>query len=72
VDRALLRPLKERTLPSIGSQIEFTGSSHEQLRAGDRGVVKDIDETGDIIVSWERGFALQIDPDTTSFQPLPA
>jgi hypothetical protein len=56
----------------IGSQIEFTGSSHEQLRAGDRGVVKDIDETGDIMVSWERGFALQIDPDTTSFQPLPA
>jgi Domain of unknown function (DUF4314) len=56
----------------IGSQIEFTGSSHERLRAGDRGVVKDIDETGDIMVSWERGFALQIDPDTTSFQPLAA
>jgi hypothetical protein len=56
----------------IGSQIEFTGSSHERLRAGDRGVVRDIVETGDIVVEWDRGFALQIDPDTTPFQPLAA
>ena len=52
--------------------IEFTGCSHAQLRPGDRGVVRDISETGDIIVSWERGFALQIDPDTTPFRSVPA
>jgi hypothetical protein len=56
----------------IGSQIEFTGGSHEQLRAGDRGVVQDIALTGDVIVAWERGFALQIDPDTTPFRRLAA
>jgi hypothetical protein len=56
----------------IGSMIEFTGCSHAQLLPGDRGVVRDISETGDIIVSWERGFALQIDPDTTPFRSVPA
>lgn len=56
----------------IGSQIEFTGASHEQLRTGDRGVVQDIAATGDIVVAWERGFALSIDPDKTPFQQLAA
>jgi Domain of unknown function (DUF4314) len=56
----------------IGSEIEFTGGSHEQLRTGDRGVVQDIADTGDIVVLWDRGFALRIDPDTTPFQSLAA
>jgi hypothetical protein len=56
----------------IGAQIEFTGGSHEHLRTGDRGVVKDIVDTGDIVVAWDRGFALRIDPDTTQFESLAA
>ena len=44
----------------------------DQLRAGDRGIVQDIADTGDIVVIWERGFSLRIDPDTTPFQPLAA
>jgi hypothetical protein len=54
----------------IGSRIEFTGAAetHEQLRPGDRGVVREISDSGDILVAWERGFALEIDPDTTPFQ----
>jgi hypothetical protein len=58
----------------IGSHIEFTGApeTHERLRPGDRGVVKDIVESGDILVVWDRGFAIVIDPDTTPFQPLAA
>jgi hypothetical protein len=56
----------------IGAQIEFTGNAHEHLRTGDRGVVQDIVDTGDIVVAWERGFALRIDPDTTKFQALAA
>ena len=56
----------------IGSQIEFTGAGHDQLRAGDRGTVQDISDTGDIVVIWERGFSLRIDPDTTPFESLAA
>jgi len=58
----------------VGAQIEFTGaaSSHGQLRPGDRGVVHDIADTGDIVVDWERGFLLEIDPDTTPFQQIAA
>lgn len=58
----------------IGSQIEYTGTgtAHEQLEPGDRGVVKEISDTGDIVVAWERGFALEIDPGTTPFQPVAA
>jgi hypothetical protein len=57
----------------VGSQIEFTGGSAlGELLPGDRGTVEAIDDTGDIIVLWERGFELLIDPDTTPFQALAA
>ncbi len=57
----------------VGSQIEFTGADAlGELRPGDRGVVEAIADTGDIVVAWDRGFELQIDPDTTSFQSLAA
>jgi len=57
----------------IGSRIQFTGvTALGDLQPGDRGVVEAIADTGDIIVLWERGFELQIDPDTTSFQALAA
>ena len=57
----------------IGSKIEFTGLTPlGDLRPGDRGTVEAIADTGDILVLWERGFELQIDPDTTSFQALAA
>jgi Domain of unknown function (DUF4314) len=72
VQGARLLAARIRAGVRIGSQIEFTGITHERLRPGDRGVVKDIVETGDILVDWDRGFALQIDPDTTPFQPLAA
>jgi len=58
----------------VGAQIEFTGSpaSHEQLRPGDRGIVHDIVDNGDIVVDWERGFSLEIDPEKTPFQQIAA
>lgn len=57
----------------IGTEIEFTGVAPlGDLRPGDRGVVAAIADSGDILVLWERGFELQIDPDTTSFQALAA
>jgi hypothetical protein len=57
----------------VGSRIELTGGAAlGELRPGDRGTVEAISDSGDIIVLWERGFELQIDPDTTSFQALAA
>lgn len=57
----------------IGSEIEFTGRVPlGDLRPGDRGVVQAIADTGNVVVAWERGFALEIDPDTTPFQALAA
>ena len=58
----------------VGSQIEFRGSSHShaELRPGDRGVVRDIVGNGEILVAWDRGFASEIDPDTTQFLTVAA
>jgi Domain of unknown function (DUF4314) len=74
VQGARLLAARIRAGVRIGSQIEFTGSAetHDPLRPGDRGVVKEIADTGDILVAWERGFATAIDPDTTPFQRLAA
>jgi hypothetical protein len=74
VQGARLLAARIRAGVRIGSHIEFTGTaeSHERLRPGDRGLVQDIAETGDILVKWDRGFVIVIDPDTTPFQPLAA
>lgn len=56
----------------IGTEIEFIGGTHETLRAGDRGVVQDFSDSGDVIVAWDRGFDLQIDPETMPFRSLAA
>lgn len=59
---------------SIGSRIELTGDvdCEQGLRAGDRGVVSAIGEHGRIVVQWDRGFALEIDPESTPFHRLAA
>jgi hypothetical protein len=59
---------------SVGSRIELAGDldGEQRLRAGDRGVVNAIGEHGRIVVQWDRGFALEIDPDSTPFHRLAA
>jgi hypothetical protein len=59
---------------SIGSRIELIGdlAGEHGLRAGDRGVVNAIGEHGQIIVEWDRGLTVAIDPDSTPFQRLAA
>ena len=42
------------------------------LYAGDRGVVDQIDEQGRMVVSWDRGFASEIDPVSTPIHKLAA
>jgi hypothetical protein len=56
----------------IGAVIELVADSGADLRAGDRGVVREFDPTGALIVEWERGFNSVIDPRLTPFRPLAA
>lgn len=59
---------------SVGMRIELVQdvSDDSRLRAGDRGVVHQVDDHGRVVVQWDRGFETQIDPDSTPFQKLAA
>lgn len=59
---------------AVGARIELVEPPKDDtgLNAGDRGVVDEIDENGRVYVSWDRGFASEIDPETTRIQPLAA
>lgn len=47
----------------IGEDVELLGDAATAgLQAGDRGVVREISEAGNIVVAWDRGFSLEIDP----------
>ena len=55
-------------------EVELVGDCGREtgLLPGDRGVVTWIDETGDVVVHWDRGFDLQLDPVATQIRPLAA
>ena len=59
---------------SIGMRIELVRNANDGsgLRSGDRGVVDQVDETGQVLVRWDRGFAREIDPERTPFRRLAA
>ena len=59
---------------SIGTRIELVGDLDEPsgLCAGDRGIVRDIDDSGLVVVNWDRGFTFEIDPGRVQFRPLAA
>ena len=59
---------------SIGTRIELVGDLDEDsgLCAGDRGVVRDIGDSGLVVVNWDRGFTVEIDPERVQFRPLAA
>ena len=56
----------------IGSVIELVQDSDLELRAGDRGIVREIEPGGAVVVEWERGFDRAIDPSHSAFRALPA
>jgi hypothetical protein len=58
----------------VGARIELVsvGDESSGLRVGDCGVVRDIAENGQVTVSWDRGFALQIDPEVNQYRRLAA
>lgn len=59
---------------AIGARIELVEAPSDDsgLCAGDRGVVDQIDEDGHVFVSWDRGFASEIDPHATRISTLAA
>ena len=58
----------------IGARIELVEAPRDDsgLRAGDRGIVDEIDEQGHVVVTWDRGFASEIDPHATPIHTLAA
>ena len=59
---------------AIGARVELVEDPRDDsgLCAGDRGVVDQIDEQGRVVVSWDRGFASEIDPHATPIHTLAA
>jgi hypothetical protein len=61
-----------RARVSVGTTIVLENDAVEAgLRAGDRGVVNAITTDG-VVVEWERGFSLAIDPDAMPYRALEA
>jgi hypothetical protein len=57
---------------SVGTRIVLDGDDKASgLRAGDRGVVCEITLDG-VVVQWDRGFSLSVDPQTMPYRPLAA
>ena len=57
----------------IGSTIELERDvAAEGLHAGDRGIVRDIAPSGALVVAWESGATIELDPDAVSFRKLAA
>jgi hypothetical protein len=56
----------------VGTRIVLECSSAEAgLQAGDRGIVEEITPEG-VVVEWERGFSLRIDPEQMPYRALAA
>jgi len=56
----------------IGSVIELVTVSDPELRVGDRGIVREIEADGAVVVDWNRGFSRAIDPRQSSFRSVSA
>ncbi len=56
----------------VGTEIELDCDDAESgLRVGDRGVVSAITLDG-VVIEWDKGFSLQIDPQATPYHSLAA
>jgi hypothetical protein len=58
----------------VGARIELVtvGDNSSGLQVGDCGVVREIAEDGHVTVSWDRGFANEIDPEINRYRRLAA
>jgi hypothetical protein len=58
---------------SVGMTVELLDPGGDaRLSIGDRGVVEGIDAQGLVVVRWERGFTLEIDPERMTVRTLAA
>jgi hypothetical protein len=58
---------------SVGMTVELLDPGGDaRLSIGDRGVVEGIDDQGLVVVRWERGFTLEIDPELMAVRTLAA
>jgi hypothetical protein len=53
----------------VGARVEL-GSDLDGLCAGDRDVVVDVFQSGCVLVAWDRGLTLEVEPGTTALRPL--
>ena len=54
----------------VGEHVELVGDvSASGLRAGDRGIVHGISDDGNVVVAWDRGFSVAIDPEANPIRP---
>ena len=53
----------------VGARVELAGDA-DGLRAGDKGVVVDIFESGRVLVALDRGLTLEVEPGVTQLRPL--
>jgi hypothetical protein len=58
--------------PGARIQLIAVGDDSTGLRVGDTGVVREIADDGSVVVSWDRGFALGIDPGVNRYRRLAA
>ena len=74
VNGAKLLAARIRAGVRVGARIELVsvGDESSGLVVGDRGVVREIAANGHVVVSWDRGFALEIDPDVDRYRRLEA
>jgi hypothetical protein len=58
----------------VGAIVELLGDVPADLglSTGDRGVVEEIAPEGTVMIAWERGFSLEIDPRRTPIRRLAA
>lgn len=57
----------------MGMRVELVEAGDDsRLAAGDRGLVEAISDTGLVVVSWDRGFTLEVDPVRTPLRRLAA
>ncbi len=59
---------------AVGARVELVETPRDDsgLCAGDRGIVDQIDDQGHIVVTWDRGFATELDPGSTQILTLAA
>lgn len=61
-----------RARVSVGTRIVLDSDDTESgLRAGDRGVVSEITPDG-VVIDWDKGFSLNVDPQRMPYHSLAA